>query len=78
MGKLLWVARPYFLVTGLFLFVIGASWAILLGAPFSLSRILLGYPGYLSNNDHFGSLLSSRRWVYDNSGLKPDDVKEIS
>jgi 1,4-dihydroxy-2-naphthoate octaprenyltransferase len=58
--KLLWVARPQFLIAGLALFVFGASWAILLGASFSLSRILFGYlvllPAHLSvsySNDYF-------------------------
>lgn len=60
MTKLLRVARPQFLIAGLGLFVFGASWAILLGAPFSLSRMLLGYlvllPAHLSisySNDYF-------------------------
>ena len=60
MIKLLRVARPQFLIAGLFLFVFGASWAILLGAPFSLPKILLGYlvllPAHLSisySNDYF-------------------------
>jgi len=60
MTKLLRVARPQFLIAGLFLFVFGASWAILLGAPFSLSRMSLGYlvllPAHLSisySNDYF-------------------------
>ena len=60
MIKLLQIARPQFLISGLALFVFGASWAILLGAPFSLSRILLGYlvliPAHLSisySNDYF-------------------------
>ncbi len=60
MIKLLRAARPQFLIAGLFLFVFGASWAILLGAPFSPSRMLLGYlvllPAHLSisySNDYF-------------------------
>jgi len=60
MTRLLRVARPQFLISGLALFVFGASWAVLLGAPFSLSRILLGYlvlmPAHLSisySNDYF-------------------------
>ncbi len=60
MIKLLQIARPQFLISGLALFVFGASWAILLGAPFSLSRILFGYlvlmPAHLSisySNDYF-------------------------
>jgi 1,4-dihydroxy-2-naphthoate octaprenyltransferase len=52
MTKLLRVARPQFLMAGLALFVFGACWAILLGAPFSLPRMLLGYlvilPAHLS------------------------------
>ena len=58
--KLLWVARPQFLISGLALFVFGASWAVLSGAPFSLSRTLLGYlvllPAHLSvsySNDYY-------------------------
>ncbi len=60
MTRLLQVARPKFLLSGLALFVFGASWAVLLGAPFSLSRALLGYlvllPAHLSvsySNDYF-------------------------
>jgi 1,4-dihydroxy-2-naphthoate octaprenyltransferase len=60
MIKLLRVARPQFLIAGLALFVFGASWAVLLGASFSLSRALLGYlvllPAHLSvsySNDYF-------------------------
>ena len=60
MTKLLQVARPQFLIAGLALFLFGAAWAILLGAPFSLSRLLLGYlvllPAHLSisySNDYF-------------------------
>ena len=60
MTKLLRVARPQFLISGLALFVFGAAWAVLLGTPFSLSRILLGYlvllPAHLSisySNDYF-------------------------
>lgn len=60
MIKLLQIARPQFLISGLALFVFGASWAILLGAPFSLSRILFAYfvlmPAHLSisySNDYF-------------------------
>jgi 1,4-dihydroxy-2-naphthoate octaprenyltransferase len=48
------------LISGLALFVFGASWAVLMGAPFSLSRIFLGYlalmPAHLSvsySNDYF-------------------------
>jgi len=60
MVKLLRLARPQFLIAGLALFMFGSSWAILLGAPFSLPRILLGYlvflPAHLSisfSNDFF-------------------------
>jgi len=60
MTKLLRVARPQFLISGLALFVFGVSWAVLLGAPFSLSRTLFGYlvllPAHLSvsySNDYF-------------------------
>jgi 1,4-dihydroxy-2-naphthoate octaprenyltransferase len=60
LAKLFRVARPQFLISGLALFVFGASWAVLLGAPFSLSRTLLGYlvllPAHLSvsySNDYF-------------------------
>src|SRR5512141_971199 len=60
MIKLLQIARPQFLISGLALFVFGASWAILLGAPFSPLRILFGYlvlmPAHLSisySNDYF-------------------------
>ena len=58
--KLLKIARPQFLISGLALFVFGASWAILLGAHFSMSRILFAYlvliPAHLSisySNDYF-------------------------
>lgn len=54
------MARPQFLVVGLALFLFGALWAMLLGAPFSLARLLLGYlvimPAHLSvsySNDYF-------------------------
>jgi 1,4-dihydroxy-2-naphthoate octaprenyltransferase len=57
---LLRVARPQFSIAGLALFVFGASWAILLGAPFSLPRVLLGYLVLLTaqlsasySNDYF-------------------------
>ena len=60
MIKLLKIARLQFLISGLALFVFGALWAILLGAPFSLSRILFAYlvliPAHLSisySNDYF-------------------------
>jgi hypothetical protein len=42
MTKLLKVARPQFLIAGLALFLFGAAWAILLGATFSMSRLLVG------------------------------------
>jgi 1,4-dihydroxy-2-naphthoate octaprenyltransferase len=58
--NLLQVARPQFLIAGLALFAFGTSWAVLLGAPFSLSRTLLGYlvlvPAHLSvsySNDYY-------------------------
>ncbi len=60
MAKLLQLARPQFLITSVALFTMGASWAIILGSPFSLVRILLGYliilPAHLSvsfSNDYF-------------------------
>jgi len=60
MTQLLRVARPQFLIAGLALFVFGACWAVLLGAPVSLSRMLFGYlvllPAHLSvsySNDYF-------------------------
>lgn len=60
MAKLLQLARPQFLITSVILFTMGASWAIILGSPFSLMRILLGYliilPAHLSvsfSNDYF-------------------------
>jgi 1,4-dihydroxy-2-naphthoate octaprenyltransferase len=60
MTRLLQVARPQFLISGLALFVFGASWAVLLGAPFSPLRMLFGYlilmPAHLSisySNDYF-------------------------
>jgi 1,4-dihydroxy-2-naphthoate polyprenyltransferase len=60
MVQLFKVARPQFIISGLALFIFGASWAVLLGAPFSLSRALLGYlvllPAHLSvsySNDFF-------------------------
>lgn len=60
MIKLLKVARPQFLIVGLTLFVLGALWAVLLGASFSPFRLLFGYlvilPAQLSvhfSNDYF-------------------------
>jgi hypothetical protein len=60
MIKLLHSARPRFLISGIALFVFGASWLILLGWHFSLLRILFGYlvlmPAHLSisySNDYF-------------------------
>jgi 1,4-dihydroxy-2-naphthoate octaprenyltransferase len=60
MIKLLNVARFQFLIVGLTLFMLGALWAILLGAFFSPLRFLLGYliilPAQLSvhfSNDYF-------------------------
>jgi 1,4-dihydroxy-2-naphthoate polyprenyltransferase len=58
--KMFRVARLQFLVCGMALFAFGALWAVLLGAPIYLSRILLGYlvllPAHLSisySNDYF-------------------------
>jgi 1,4-dihydroxy-2-naphthoate octaprenyltransferase len=60
MAKLLQLARPQFLISSVALFTMGASWAIILGSPFSLLRALLGYliilPAHLSvsfSNDYF-------------------------
>jgi 1,4-dihydroxy-2-naphthoate polyprenyltransferase len=60
MAKLLRLARPQFLIASLTLFIIGAFWAVLVGAPFSFLRMLLGYlvimPAHLSvsfSNDYF-------------------------
>jgi 1,4-dihydroxy-2-naphthoate octaprenyltransferase len=60
MAKLLRVGRPQFLISGLALFVFGALLAVRLGAPFFLSRLILGYlvilPAQLSvhySNDYF-------------------------
>lgn len=60
MTKLLRVARPQFLIASVAIFIIGASWAILLGASVSLARLALGYlivlPAQLSvsySNDYF-------------------------
>ena len=60
MKNLFRVARLRFLVVGMALFVLGSLWAVLLGAPFSLMRMLLGYlvilPAQLSvnfSNDYF-------------------------
>jgi 1,4-dihydroxy-2-naphthoate octaprenyltransferase len=60
MTKLFRVARFQFLICGMALFAFGALWAVLLGAPVYLSRILLGYlvllPAHLSvsySNDYF-------------------------
>jgi 1,4-dihydroxy-2-naphthoate octaprenyltransferase len=60
MVKLLKVARPQFLIVGLALFVLGALVAVVLGAPFSLNRLLVGYLVILSaqlsvhfSNDYF-------------------------
>ncbi len=60
MLKLLQISRPQFLTVGFALFIFGASWAVLLGAPFSLMRFLFGYlvimPAHLSvsySNDYF-------------------------
>src|SRR5512141_2324015 len=60
MIKLFKVARPQFLIVGLTLFVLGALWAVLLGAVFSPLHLLLEYlvilPAQLSvhfSNDYF-------------------------
>jgi 1,4-dihydroxy-2-naphthoate octaprenyltransferase len=60
MTKLLRVARFQFLICGMALFAFGALWAVIMGAPVYLSRILLGYlvllPAHLSisySNDYF-------------------------
>ena len=57
---LLRVARPQFLVSGLAVFVFGAAWAVLEGAPFDVHRIVAAYvvllPAHLSvsySNDAF-------------------------
>lgn len=54
MGKLIKLARLQFLVAGLALYVFGALVAVMLGAPFSLGRLLLGalvvMPSQLSVN----------------------------
>ena len=66
MIKLLGVARPRFLLTGMVLFLFGAAWAVLLGGTFSASRMLLGYlivlPAHLSvsfSNDYFDVAVDS-------------------
>jgi 1,4-dihydroxy-2-naphthoate octaprenyltransferase len=60
MVKLLRLTRPQFMLASLALFIIGAAWAVILGAALSLPRMLLGYlvilPAQLSNafsNDAF-------------------------
>ncbi len=60
MRKLLVAARPMFLMASLTLYFFGALWAVLVGAPFSLARMLLGYlivlPAHVSvsfSNDYF-------------------------
>ena len=60
MIKLLLLARPHFLIAGIILFLFGASWAILIGASFSLLRLIFGYlivlTAHLSvsySNDYF-------------------------
>jgi 1,4-dihydroxy-2-naphthoate octaprenyltransferase len=60
MKNLFRVARLPFLVAGLALYVLGASWAVLLGTSLSPMRLLLGYlvilPAQLSvhfSNDYF-------------------------
>jgi 1,4-dihydroxy-2-naphthoate octaprenyltransferase len=58
--SLLKVARPQFLIGGLALYALGGLWAVLLGAPFSPIRFLLGYLAVISaqlavhySNDYF-------------------------
>jgi 1,4-dihydroxy-2-naphthoate octaprenyltransferase len=58
--QILRLARPQFLIASFFLFLLGSLWAVLLGNPFALSQILLGYlaviPAHLSvsfSNDYF-------------------------
>ncbi len=58
--KLLQVARPQFLMASVALFTLGALWAVLLGAPLDVLRLLLGYlivlPAHISlsySNDYF-------------------------
>jgi 1,4-dihydroxy-2-naphthoate octaprenyltransferase len=60
MTQLIRLARPQFLIFGLALFVFGATWSVLLGTPFILSRTLFGYlvllTAHLSvsfSNDYF-------------------------
>jgi 1,4-dihydroxy-2-naphthoate octaprenyltransferase len=60
MTRLLRIARPQFLVSGLALFIFGAAWAVLSGTPFSPARSVFGYlvllPAHLSvsySNDYF-------------------------
>lgn len=66
MKKLLRLARPHFLLAGISLFLIGAFWAVLNGAPLSLLRLILGYLiiflGHLSisfSNDYFDLAVDS-------------------
>lgn len=58
--RLLRLARPQFLIAGILLYLLGALWAVLLGAPLVWPRLLLGYlivmPAHLSvsfSNDYF-------------------------
>ncbi len=64
--KLLKLARPQFLIAGILLYLFGALWAVLLGAPLDLLRMLLGYlimaPAHLSvsfSNDYFDTGVDS-------------------
>ncbi len=64
--KLLKLARPQFLIAGILLYGFGALWAVLLGAPLDLTRLLLGYlimaPAHLSvsfSNDYFDTEVDS-------------------
>jgi 1,4-dihydroxy-2-naphthoate octaprenyltransferase len=43
MAKLLRLARPQFLISSLPIYILGAFWAILLGASSSFPRLLIGY-----------------------------------
>jgi len=59
-SSLLRVARPQFLIASVALFTLGALWAVLLGVPLAVLRLLLGYlivlPAHISisySNDYF-------------------------
>jgi hypothetical protein len=76
MIKPLQIARPQFLISGLALFVFGASWVILLGTPFSLSRIFFGCPGCQWDHDHSGGFLNPGGWICSFSSLWSDAINE--